>query len=163
MTGIPVSARPHEPSLERLERAEELFADGDVTSARRMLSECLADPATPVEHQVQALNDLGVIANAQGRPDEAERLLLGAVSRDAGYVPALENLAALCARDDPVQATYWDRRAAEAHPGAGETRREGAGETGPARRRPASWPNSDRATKRAFRALPPRRGPSRAC
>jgi glycosyltransferase involved in cell wall biosynthesis len=126
VTGIPVSARPHEPSLERLERAEELFADGDVTSARRMLSECLADPATPVEHQVQALNDLGVIANAQGCPDEAERLLLGAVSRDAGYVPALENLAALCARDDPVQATYWARRAAEAHPGAGETM---AGET----------------------------------
>ena len=126
MTGIPVSARPHEPSLERLERAEELFADGDVTSARRMLSECLDDPAIPVEHQVQALNDLGVIANAQGRPDEAERLLLGAVSRDAGYVPALENLAALCARDDPVQATYWARRAAEAHPGAGETM---AGET----------------------------------
>ena len=127
MTGIPVSARPHESSLERLERAEELFADGDVTSARRMLSECLADPATPVEHQVQALNDLGVIANAQGRPDEAERLLVGAVSRDAGYVPALENLAALCARDDPVQAAYWARRAAEAHPGAGETM---AGETG---------------------------------
>ena len=106
---IPVSARPHDTTLQPLEQAEQLFAAGDVASARRMLSECVADPATPVEHQVQALNDLGVIANAQGRPGEAEGFLLGAVTRDAGYVPALENLAALCARDDPVQATYWAR------------------------------------------------------
>lgn len=124
MSGIPVSARPHEASLERLEQAENLFACGDVASARRMLSECLADPAAPVEHQVQALNDLGVIANAHGRPDEAERLLLGAVSRDAGYVPALENLAALCAGDDLVQATHWARRAAEADPGSGAAWRQ---------------------------------------
>ena len=124
MSGIPVSARPHEPGCGRLEQAEQHFACGDVASARRMLSECLADPATPIGDQVQALNDLGVIANAQGCPDEAERLLLGAVGLVAGYVPALENLAALCARDDLVQAAHWARRAAEAHPGSGPAWRQ---------------------------------------
>ena len=151
MTGIPVSARPHETTLEPLEQAEQLFADGDVASARRMLSECLADPATPVEHQVQALNDLGVIANAQGRPDEAERFLLGAVSRDAGYVPALENLAALCARDDPVQAAYWARRAAEAQPGAVETVADELAEL--ARREEAGVPGSPAAPRALSRVL----------
>ena len=151
MTGIPVSARPHETTLEPLEQAEQLFANGDVASARRMLSECLAGPATPVEHQVQALNDLGVIANAEGRPDEAERFLLVAVSRDAGYVPALENLAALCARDDPVQAAYWARRAAEAQPGAVETVADELAEL--ARREEAGVPGSPTAPRALSRVL----------
>ena len=151
MTGIPVSARPHETILEPLEQAEQLFVDGDAASARRMLSECLADPATPVEHQVQALNDLGVIANAQGRPDEAERFLLGAVSRDAGYGPALENLAALCARDDPVQAAYWARRAAEAQPGAVETVADELAEL--ERREEAGVPGSPAAPRALSRVL----------
>jgi glycosyltransferase involved in cell wall biosynthesis len=104
----------------RLEQAEQLFAAGDLVAAERLLTECVELADAGAEQRVQALNDLAVVAVAQGRPEDVESFLLEALGIDPHYVPALENLATWCAgADDLVQATHWARRAADAEPTQG--------------------------------------------
>ena len=102
---------------DKLARGEEAFANGDLTTARRLLLECAEDPAaTPVD-QAQALNDLGVIATQRQQPHETEAFLLEALTHVPDYVPALENLGGLCAlQGDLVQATHWYRRVTDLAP-----------------------------------------------
>ncbi len=107
-----------------LSLAEEAFAAGDQATAARLLRACASDPGATTGQLAQIRNDLAVIAAAQGRPREADALLLGALAADPAYLPALDNLAGLCrARGDLVQATHWLRRAAEAAPEDPERRR----------------------------------------
>lgn len=98
-------------------QGEAAFADGDLVTARALLTACATDRTATIGQRVEALNDLAVIAAAQDRPDEAERCLLDALALDASFLPALENLAGWCAqRGDLVQATHWSRRATEVSP-----------------------------------------------
>ncbi len=100
-----------------IEQAEADYAAGDVVAAQAQLAMVLDDPAAAAGDQVQALSDLAVIAWGEGRHEVAHWHLLSALQRDPGYVPALENLSAMCeAGGDLVQAAHWARRAAEAEP-----------------------------------------------
>jgi glycosyltransferase involved in cell wall biosynthesis len=101
-----------------LTRGEELFAQGDLEAASRLLNACAHGDGASVEQRAQALNDLAVIAAATGEPgDVAERLLLDALEIHPGYAPALENLGDWCAaRSDLVQATHWFRRLTDVEP-----------------------------------------------
>ena len=101
-----------------LTRGEALFAEGDLASARALLTTCARDGSASAEQRAQALNDLAVIAVAAGEPRQAaERLLLDALVSEPGYAPALENLGDWCAGGgDLVQATHWFRRLTAAVP-----------------------------------------------
>lgn len=101
-----------------IDRAEDAFSAGESARAQALLTEALQDPSATDAERAQALSDLAVIASVRGSPDGAEAYLLAALACDAGYAPALENLAEWCAATgDLVQATHWARRAAEADPG----------------------------------------------
>jgi glycosyltransferase involved in cell wall biosynthesis/Tfp pilus assembly protein PilF len=116
MTSASECARTERPDA-LLQKAEELFARGDLPGARELLVACAEDPSATAEQRAQAFNDLAVVANVSGEPREAERLLLEALSSDPAYVPALENLGDLCAAaGDLVQATHWFRRLTDVAP-----------------------------------------------
>lgn len=116
MTSASECARTERPDA-LLEKAEELFARGDLPGARELLVACTDDRAATAEHRAQAFNDLAVIATVSGDAREAERLLFEALESDPAYVPALENLGDLsAAAGDLVQATHWFRRLTAAAP-----------------------------------------------
>ncbi len=102
---------------DKLARGEEAFANGDLTTARRLLLECAEDPAAMSVDLAEALNDLGVIATQQQQLNESEAFLLEALAHVPDYIPALENLGGSCAlQGDLVQATHWYRRVTELTP-----------------------------------------------
>ena len=93
---------PHvaEPGVEQLEQATRLADDGHLVEAAE-LCEQLLETQGP---QAQALYLLGLIRDAAGEPEEAERLLRQAIYLDPAHCPAMLHLALVLERRGETQA-----------------------------------------------------------
>lgn len=89
-----------------LQQGLDAQAAGRLDQARRLYLEVLAkDPANTVAHY-----DLGVIHQQEGAAKEAENDYEQALATDAGFRPALFNLAVLVTPTDPARAIALYRR-----------------------------------------------------
>ena len=81
---------------------------GDLQTARQFYEKAIAlDPSYAVAH-----NDLGIIYEALGAWDKAERQYLCAIKAEPGYMPAYTNLALLYEKEKRQQEAkyYWKQR-----------------------------------------------------
>ncbi|BCO29917.1 putative biofilm formation methyltransferase WspC [Thiohalobacter sp. COW1] len=89
-----------DPGVEQLEQATRLADDGHLVEAAELCEQLLEAQGA----QAQALYLLGLIRDAAGEPEEAERLLRQAIYLDPAHCPAMLHLALVLQRRGEARA-----------------------------------------------------------